>query len=193
MRSRSMVFAFVFGAACQGPDQPATPTPVAESVFPTWREHAIPQKNPRTGCIPWGYEILLRAAGTKGVDFGAFQDEFDFKERNHFRVVAEAVQKRYPSVRFGHQNFEHGKDKLVFVEARLAHRQPTLVSIALKGLNPKLNGWHIMPVVDASRDELVLLVSLGEDGKANILRLPKARFVQIHDEFEGGNDVAFLR
>ena len=164
----------------------------AHTVFPTWREHAIPQKNPSTGCIPWGYEILLRAACVNGIDFGTFQDEFDFKERNNFGVVAKAVHDRYPTVHFEHKDFEHGKDKLEFVERRLSRGQPSLVSIALEGLNANRRGWHIMPVVDASRDELVLLVSLGEDGKANLLRLPKLRFVQIHNDFAGGTDVAFL-
>jgi hypothetical protein len=78
------------------------------SVFPDWRRFAIPQRRGMTGCIPTGYEMILRAAGAQGIDFDTFQDDFDLEKDlpltapriNDFGSVAEAVRKKYPSVVF---------------------------------------------------------------------------------------------
>ena len=49
-----------------------------------------------------------------------------------------------------------------------------------------------MPIVDTSGDKLVLLQGVGQNGEPQILNLSKADFVRIHEEFDGGNDIAFL-
>ena len=51
------------------------------SVFPDWEKYAVHQRKPDTGCIPTGYEMLLRAAGIAGIDFQTFQEEFDLDLR----------------------------------------------------------------------------------------------------------------
>lgn len=47
------------------------------SVFPNWQNFAVHQRRSRSGCIPTGYEMILRAAAADGVDFAKFQDDFD--------------------------------------------------------------------------------------------------------------------
>jgi hypothetical protein len=47
------------------------------TVFPDWQKYAVPQRYPLTGCIPTGYEIILRARGIDGIDYTTFQERFD--------------------------------------------------------------------------------------------------------------------
>jgi hypothetical protein len=47
------------------------------SAFPDWQGCIVKQKRRETGCIPTGYEMILRAAGINHVTFDTFQDEFD--------------------------------------------------------------------------------------------------------------------
>lgn len=170
------------------------------SVFPDWRKFAVPQKRPDSGCIPTGYEFILRAAGAKGIDWSTFQDEFDLDRerqdgepfRNNFKTVASAVAARYPHVSFQVVEFAsgHGHEKLQFIEQHVSRREPLLISLALAPFGQV--GWHIMPVVDMDGSKLVLLHSMQPDSQPRIMRLPKAELVRIHNEFDGGNDVAFL-
>lgn len=171
------------------------------STFPDWQKFAVPQLLPLTGCIPWSFEILFRAAGAQGVDFATFQADFDLDDnrpagtppRNDFGSVGQAVTNRYPSVRFVQRSFVAGADKLAFVEERIRRRQPTVLSLSLDGLTAGgLKGWHIMPVVDADEEHLFLLHSVAPDGKPNVCKLPRVFLVSVHDNFAGGQDVAFL-
>jgi len=170
------------------------------SVFPDWQKFAVPQKRPGSGCIPTGYEIILRAAGAKGIDWSTFQDEFDLDReqrdwepsRNNFKTVASAVAARYPHVSFQVVEFATGRghEKLQFIEQHVSRREPLLISLALSPFGQ--GGWHIMPVVDMDESGLVLLHSMQPGGQIRIMKLPKAELVRIHDEFDGGNDVAYL-
>ena len=95
------------------------------SLFPDWQRYAVTQRRGMTGCIPTGYEIILRAAGAQGIDFDSFQDDFDLEKDlppdaprvNHFGSVANAVKAKYPSVVFSHRSFAKGEglQKLAFV------------------------------------------------------------------------------
>lgn len=170
-------------------------------AFPNWQNFAVRQRRPDTGCIPTGYEMLLRAAGALDIDFDSFQDDFDLDKdlksgeshTNNFESVADAVRKTYPRVNFRRMSFAAGKgaDKLKFVEDRIVKKQPVLVSIAQKPFGGK--GWHIMPVVDAADDELVLLKEIKPHSKPKTLRLRKDKFVWIHNQYNGGDDVAYLK
>src|SRR4051794_20247525 len=100
-------------------------------VFPDWEKFATVQRRPMTGCIPTGYEFLLRACGIQGIDFDSFQDEFDLDYRqplspenpsqNHFGPVSRAINAKYPQVKFETITFDPGKgnEKLAFVEERI--------------------------------------------------------------------------
>lgn len=170
------------------------------SVFPDWQSFAVPQRRLATGCIPTGYEMILRAAGVQGIDFASFQDQFDLDAarqphepyRNNFESVAAAVQARYPSVRFSVARFAQcdGAGKLRFVEEQVSQRRPLLISLAQSPFGG--GGWHIMPVVDMDDSILTLLNIVRPDGSAEIQRLPKSELVRIHDNYPGGDDVAYL-
>src|SRR5262249_7310832 len=149
----------------------------------------VPQRRQATGCIPARYEMILRSAGVQGIDFDAFQDEFDLDKDlppdapgvNHFGSVAAAVNNKYPSVVFRHRGFPkaQGAAKLTFIENQLAARRPILISLALAPFGSL--GWHVMPVVDADADTLTLLRAVLPNGQPDKLTIPKAELVQIHD------------
>jgi len=167
-------------------------------AFPDWRKYIVRQRRPASGCIPTGYEILLRAAHADGIDLASFQDDFDLDKdlrpgdtpNNHFRSVASAVRKKYLSVEFNSTSFRNGEDKLEFIEDCLERGRPVLVSLALKPFGRE--GWHIMLVVEASKDSLVFLKSVDENGTPETLTLSKAEFGRIHNSYPGGDDVAYL-
>jgi hypothetical protein len=158
------------------------------------------QRRPETGCIPTGYELMLRAAGAKGIDFDAFQDAFDLdkdlppgaQRLNHFKSVGDAVTAKYPSVAFVDRHFPKGKgtEKLAFIEAQIAKGRPVLIALALASLGQ--SGWHIMPVVDADDTRLALLNRVNKDDTLDVRWLLKADLVHIHDAYPGGEEVAYL-
>lgn len=170
------------------------------SEFGDWKRFVVRQRR-AFGCIPTGYEMLLRMAGLEGVDLDSFQDDFDLDQdlrpgiaaRNNFESVAEAVRSKYPHISFRSRAFPvgDGAAKLAFIEDRIVQRQPILVSIALEGLN-KGGGWHIMPVVDATADTLDLFAGIDPEGTLVVWQIPKNKLVLIHDTFRGGKDVAYF-
>ena len=193
------------------------------SAFSDWEQYAVVQRRRQTGCIPAGYEMLLRAANVKNVNFDTFQDDFDLDKnhkhgeeyKNNFISVANEVRQKYPDVDFQRKEFNKGDDKLNFIEKRIALKQPTLISLAIQGLmrDPitslpvRQNGtfilsnlpaqkpdgyWHIMPVVDETTHTLVLLWKLLSKNNPDIVILNKKDLVTIHNNYVGGNDVAYL-
>jgi hypothetical protein len=170
------------------------------SVFPDWQKYAVPQKRPGSGCIPTGYEIILRASGVKDVDFSTFQDDFDLdKDRqphqeyqNNFESVAKAIKSKYPQVKLKKLDFAKGEGalKLKAIEEMISNKKPILISLALTP--PGQRGWHIMPVVDSTDDELTLLYGTLQNGSFQVMNMKKTDLVAIHEQYDGGNDIAFL-
>ena len=174
---------------------------MTDSASPDWKRYVVRQRRPLSGCIPTGYEMLLRAADFEGIDLDSFQDDFDLDQRiaegvaprNNFDSVADAVRARYPHLIFKNISFSTGAEKLAFVEGQIAaKRLPILVSIYMAAIFSGGLGWHIMPLVEASADELTLLHSVLPDGRGAVLRVPKSEFVRIHDQFPGGKEIAWL-
>ena len=177
-------------------DRPIFPSIM--SVFPDWPKYATHQKRLRTGCIPTAYEMLLRAAGTSGIDFTTFQDDFDLDQHggapcNNFETVAEAIEKKYPQAKFSTESFAKGEGhkKLARGQEYLAAKKPVIVSLSNVPFGGP--GWHIMVVVDESPTDLTLLQYVDKHGRLSTLNLPKALFATIHDNFEGGDQIAFLK
>lgn len=165
------------------------------SAFPNWKQFIVKQRRRETGCIPTGFEILLRAAGAQGIDYDAFQDEFDLDQhggppKNHFVSVAEEVKKKYPAVVFTCKAFDKGKGdaKLECVENMISNQKPVLVSIAQR---PE-GGWHIMPVVESDCDNLVLLHHVDENGKPHVETIAKTDFIDRHNNWQGGEEICYL-
>jgi len=170
------------------------------SVFPDWQKYAVHQRRSLSGCIPTAYEMILRSVNAKYINFKSFQDDFDLDKnlrqgeipKNDFKSVANAIFQKYPTVCFSQVVFDKGKgaDKLAFVEKQLVCKQPVIVSIANEPFGRK--GWHIMPIVDATTEDLTLLEIVDINGIPKTLILNKVEFVQIHNCYDGGKDVAFL-
>jgi hypothetical protein len=167
------------------------------SVFPEWERFAVHQRQRQTGCIPTGYEMLLRAGGVPGIDFTRFQEEFDLDLRlgvptNNFGSVADEIRKKYPHVRFSQKSFETGAEKIVFIEECLAARKLLLVSVSVFDPWGRPAGWHIMPVVDATDDALCFLKGVRADGDKDVEWVRKEVVRELHDRFPGGREVAYL-
>ena len=171
------------------------------SAFPDWKNYIVPQRRPFSGCVPTGFEIILRAAKIEGIDFSTFQDDFDLDKnnipgtqqpRNNFFSVAAEIKLKYPFVDIGIKVFQKGEgvDKLKFIEKNISEQRPILISLALKPFG--YDGWHIMIVVDSNSDELVLLNKVSINGVIEPCNINKHELVRIHENYDGGNDVAYL-
>lgn len=167
-------------------------------IFTGWEKYAVRQIRPDSGCIPTGYEMLLRAAQVEKINFDSFQDEFDLDKdrkpgetpRNNFVSVANLIRVKYPSVIINIRAFPSGEEKLKFIEDCLSDHRLVLISLSLAPFEQ--SGWHIMPVVDADQEYLLLLNGVDEDGKLDKKIIRKVDIVNIHNNYPGGNDVAYL-
>lgn len=170
-------------------------------AFPDWHRFVVPQRRPLSGCIPAGYEMLLRAAGIPGIDFETFQNDFDLDKdlkvgdppRNNFDSVSEVIHKKYPYVHFKRVVFLKGEGdkKLQFVVDSVNHHRLVLISLNMLPIVHRA-GWHVMPVVDLDDLHLYLIYAVQEDGNAQVMKLPKQKFIRIHEQFDGGDDLAYL-
>lgn len=171
------------------------------SIFPNWQDYAVHQRQKETGCIPTGYEMLLRAAGVEGVDYTTFQDEFNLDIgkiqgrdvfENNFVSVATAIQEKYTILKFAYKKFKQGEGckKLNAIEELLKNGRFVLIS--LSNIIFGGTGWHIMLIVDADEELLHLLLMVDKDGNPDVRPIKKADFVHIHDNYDGGNDIAYL-
>jgi hypothetical protein len=171
------------------------------SAFPNWEQYAMPQKRPESGCIPTGYEMLLRAAKVPGINFATFQDEFDLDKnrqpheqpRNNFDTVANAINAKYNNIKFVRTAFPKGEGarKLTFVEEQISKGRFVLISLSMERFHQP--GWHIMPVIDMNDNDLFLLHHTEANGKKFILTLKKSEFIDIHNNCAGGDDIAYLK
>jgi hypothetical protein len=108
------------------------------TVFPDWQKHAVHQKRRDSGCIPTGFEMILRAAGRTDIDFETFQDDFDLDKdrkptdapKNSFGSVAAEIEKVHEDVHFRMKVFPKGQGeaKVRFIEKHVQTKRPILVS-----------------------------------------------------------------
>lgn len=168
------------------------------SAFPDWQKHAVNQRRLATGCIPTAYEMMLRAANVPGIDLANFQDEFDLDKnggppQNHFVSIGRAIQAKHSQVEFVCEPFPKGKgpDKVTRIEELIAQKQPVLVSLANAASGGA--GWHIMPIVDATADEFILLEYVEPSGKVHTKPVKKDEVARIHDQYAGGDEIAYLK
>lgn len=157
-----------------------------------WNTTLVIQRDPELGCIPAGYEWLIRYMGIKGVDFNHFQEEFNLqaqgKAENNFDSVAKAVELGYPYVRIKWKSFKNGSDKVSFVEDLIVRNTACLISLAL---SPR-GGWHIVPVIGFDLHDLRLIWVVDSASRPRIEEIAKMDVIWRHDNWPGGNDVAWL-
>jgi len=73
----------------------------------------------------------------------------------------------------------------------IRQKSPVLVSLANEASGGR--GWHIMPVVDATADEFTLLEYVEPGGKVHTRTIKKAEVARIHDNYAGGDEIAYLK
>src|SRR5262245_10377612 len=102
--------------------------------IPNWRSHVVTQKRQGCGCVPAGFEYLLRIAGVTGIDYSTFQDNFDLAAnnsgQNSFTAVAAAIRRVYPQAQFDIRSFTTGEEKNAFLRECVRHGVPVIASVA---------------------------------------------------------------
>lgn len=150
------------------------------NVKPAW---VVDQQNAKTGCIPTGYEMLIRAAGIDGIEFAAFQTDFDRGTSNNFDNVASKIMERYPQVPIRvERDFSDGADKVARIfELMEADSQPILLSC------PTGQGYHIMAIAEVRAGAVRILDGLGNDRW-----VADTEIIDWHDNNDGGKELAYL-
>ena len=160
--------------------------------LPDWDKCLIEQRDLERGCIPTGYEWMIRVAGIEDVNLETFQEDFNLEARgegeNNFDSIAEAVERRYPSVRIRRKSFETGEDKVRFIRDLVEKGVPCLLSLTL---DPR-GGWHIVPVIYADDQKMELVLLVDGQGRRKICEIPLDEVIRRHNDWPGGEDVAWL-
>jgi len=63
-----------------------------------WEGISVEQKDLEFGCIPAGYEWMLRFAKVENIDLTNFQDNCNLRESNNLFTVACVIKKKYPTL-----------------------------------------------------------------------------------------------
>jgi hypothetical protein len=156
-----------------------------------WQKSLVVQKDMSLGCIPTGYEFLIRVSGIEGVDLSTFQDEFNLQARNidnnSFDSVANAVEQKYQDIKIDRKAFPTGREKVDFVKDLLEQGKPCLLSLIISKGN-----YHIMPVIYIDDSIMITIHHMESSGIIQLLRLDLRDVIYRHDNYSGGNDVAWL-
>jgi len=154
-----------------------------------WQEIIVPQRH-ETGCVPTGYEWMIRYSKIEGVNLNTFQEDFDLQLRgegdNSFVPVAEKVKVTYPQVDIKIRNFVKGKDKIAFIKRLIQNDTPCVMSLA-----KPTGGWHIVPVVSID-DKRVKIIWVANEFGNQVLDYPIAEIISRHDNYRGGKDIAWM-
>jgi hypothetical protein len=150
-----------------------------------WSKTIVPQRH-ESGCIPTGYEWLIRYLKIQGVNLETFQEDFDLGQDNSFDSVSEKIRSVYPTINIKVQSFTKGIDKVNRIKSLLEEQKPCLISLAL-GIG---QGWHIMPVVRI--DETIQLIHHVDANGHYTWIFPIAEIVWRHDSLQGGHDISWI-
>jgi hypothetical protein len=164
-----------------------------------WRDSATIQKEPKSGCIPTGYEFLIKMGRIENVVHNTFQDDFDLNKRfndssaANFRSVAEEIKRVYPFINIEIESFDkkEGQKKVAKIKELIEKDEPVLISLNINEFTGKM-GWHIMPVIGISDNRFRLLKSYVDFGKPNLIWITFSNIIKIHENYPGGEDIAYL-
>jgi hypothetical protein len=155
------------------------------SQLSNWSKIIVSQRH-ESGCVPTGYEWLIRYLKIQGVNLGTFQEDFDLGQGNSFDSVSAKIRSVYPTINIKVQSFTKGIDKVNRIKSLLEEQRPCLISLALgNGM-----GWHIMPVVGI--DETILLIHHSDENGHFTWSFSIAGIVWRHDNLPGGNDISWI-
>lgn len=170
------------------------------SLFTNWNQFAVHQRRAQTGCVPTCYEMLLRSKNAQGINLATFQDDFDLDVNlptgvapvNNFDTVAGAVKFKYPNVIFRRKCFSKGRgaDKIAFIRQNLSASNIILLSLWQGTIGTP--NWHTMPLIGIEPAKLLALYGVDPKGKEDIKVLDDSFLINIHDNHDGGHDVAWL-
>lgn len=165
-----------------------------------WKSIVIPKRRD-TGCIPTGYEWMIRYLDVKDVDFNTFQEDFDFgTDKNSFESISSSIHSRYQHVKIKIETFGkgHGLAKVKTVRKLIEDDIPCLMVLNLVEyqINENVrtqapNSCNVMPVIRVD-DDVVALVYQASQGKNIINEHPISEVVWIHDNLSGGHDIAWI-
>jgi len=152
-----------------------------------WRDVVVPQRN-YTGCIPTGFEWLIRYLRVESIDLETFQDDFDLQlsgqDMNNFESVSSAVRRKYPQINIRIRDFPTGREKVDFVSRLVEKDIPCLLSIAN---TPKGGSWHIVPVVSVDDTKIKVIWTGNQTQEFTIVDVTSR-----HDNWIGGKDIAWI-
>jgi len=151
-----------------------------------WKNLTVFQRDTELGCIPAGFEWLIRYNGITGGFLDTFQEELNLQRKglgvNTFETVSNAIMHKYPFIKIVNKSFEKGEEKIDFIEGLINKNIPCLMSLAL---TPQ-GGWHIMSVTGVDKDNLIL-----KNGDSE-LRFTKPDVIYRHNNWPGGKDIAWI-
>ncbi len=151
-----------------------------------WTKTIVPQRH-ETGCIPTGYEWLIRYLNIQGVNLETFQEDFDLGQDNSFNSVSAKIRSAYPSINIKVESFTKGIDKVNHIKSLLEEQKPCLISLALGNGQ----GWHIMPVVSIDETTIQLIHHADTDGHYT-WNFSIAQIIWRHDNLQGGKDLTWI-
>ena len=151
-----------------------------------WSKTVVPQRH-ESGCVPTGYEWLIRYLKIQGVNLETFQEDFDLGQNNSFDSVSAKIRRVYPAINIKVESFAKGIDKVNRITSLLEEQKPCLISLALGSGQ----GWHIMPVVNIDENSIQLLHHEDADGHCTWV-FPIAEIVWRHDCLQGGHDISWI-
>jgi hypothetical protein len=151
-----------------------------------WNKTVVLQHH-ESGCIPAGYEWIIRYLMIQGVNLGTFQEDFDLGQDNSFDSVSAKIRSVYPAINIKVQSFTKGIDKVNRIKSLLEEQKPCLISLALGNGQ----GWHIMPVVNIDETSIQLIHHADLDGHCTWV-FPIAEIVWRHDYLQGGHDISWV-
>lgn len=156
-----------------------------------WKDIVVPQRHILTGCIPTGYEWMIRYLGIEGVDLETFQEDFDLELRsegsNSFRPIAEKIKEKYNHIDIETKGFQDGKKKIEAIKHLIQDDIPCLISMA-----KPYGGYHIAPVVYADDTKIKVVWEVDKAGNNQVVEFSTANIVQLHTQRQGGKDIAWI-
>ncbi len=120
-----------------------------------WKDIVVEQRKPDEGCIPTGYEWLIKYHGIQGVNFKTFQDDFNFHPNNSFLYVSRMIMAKYPKIKIQVKDFPNGTEEIKFVRDLIEHDIPCLV-VVIGEAGGKANG-HSVPVVAIDNAQVTVI------------------------------------
>ena len=161
-----------------------------------WQEIVVPQRNRVTGCVPTGFEWLIRYQGIQNVDLTRFQEEFDRianrRGDNSFVSIANEVKQKYPHVSIRVRGFRKAEKKVAFIKSLVRRDIPSLLSIPnYVSLCPCELTFHMVPVVSVD-DARIKIIYDANTNSSRTCDLLVSNVICWHNIFKGGNDIAWL-